>query len=116
MLHDKQIALDCLMSAKSDVVSLTQAVLECSNQNLRQTLIQMRNQAEQDQQEIYHIAERTGGYLSSAPADHQLINRVNSFYQQMGNQVFQSAPGFPAMSAENINQPFEQPVSQYARY
>lgn len=105
MLNDQQIAVGCLMSAKTDVVALTQAALECSNQNLRQTLLQMRNQAEQDQQEIYHISERTGGYLASAPADHQLINRVSNFYQQMGNQGFHQA-----------NQPFEQPVAHYARY
>ncbi len=109
MLQDKLIALDWLMWEKSSVIDLTTAVLECSNQNLKQTLMQMRGQNEQSHQEIYHIAEKTGGYLASEPADQQIVNRVGSFYQQMGNQIQQ--PQYTGYTAGNVD-PFNQ-RSQY---
>ncbi|MEJ6951198.1 spore coat protein [Natronospora cellulosivora (SeqCode)] len=82
MLQDNQIALDCLMSSKMSIIELTRAANEASSPQIRQKLIQMRNQAEQDHQEIYHIAERTGGYIAAGPASNQEKNRVNSFIQQ----------------------------------
>lgn len=82
MIGENIIAFDCLESEKHSVVDLTDATLETENKNLRQSLLQMRNQAEQDQREIYHIAEQNGWYLAAAKANPQEISRLNNFLQQ----------------------------------
>jgi spore coat protein CotF len=103
MLQDNMIALDWLMWEKSSIIDLTSAALECSNQNLKQVLMQMRSQNEQSHQEIYHIAERTGGYLASEPADQQMINRVSNFYQQFVNQVQPQYTGYTTGNVDPFN-------------
>lgn len=87
MLQDKQLALEFLMDSKTNIVELTKAALESSNSQLKQTLVQMRNQAEQTHEEIYQIAERTGAYISAAPADHKHVQRIAQFFQQNMNNI-----------------------------
>jgi len=110
MLQEKMIALDCLMNEKTSVVDLTDAILECSNQNLKQTLLQMRNQNEQSHQEIYQIAEKTGAYLAAEPADQQTLKQVGSFYQQMGSHTQQ--PQYSGYTQGNID-PFHNQQNPY---
>lgn len=95
MLQDKQVALDFLLGSKSTIIDLTKAALEASaSSQLKQTLLQMRDQAEQTHEEIYHIAERTGAYIPSAPVDHKYVNRVGQFFQQnMVNNQYQGGFG-----------------------
>lgn len=101
MIQDKQIARDFLMDSKASIIELTRAALEASSPQLKQILIQMRNQAEQSHEEIYHIAEKTGGYLPAALADHNHVNRAAQFIQQNmakegyeRNQYTTSAQGY----------------------
>ena len=82
MIGDNIVAYDSLESVKNSVKELTGALIEASNQNLKQTLIQMRDQAEQDHEKLYHIAEQNGWYLSAAKANPQEISRFNNFFQQ----------------------------------
>ncbi|MFW6237712.1 MAG: spore coat protein [Halanaerobiales bacterium] len=82
MLSDNVIAFDCLEREKRMIDNFTKAASEAENKNLKQTLFQIRNQIEQEQQQIYHIAEQNGWYISSTKAGPQQISRVNNFFQQ----------------------------------
>lgn|SRR5690554_6861047 len=82
MLQDKDIALDFMEGSKTTVMDLTRSAVEATNPQLKQLLIQMRNQSEQTHEEIYHIAERTGGYISAETASQQDLQRVGQFFQQ----------------------------------
>jgi len=82
MIGDNIVAYDSLDTMKTSIKELTGALIEASNQNLKQTLIQMRDQAEQDHEKLYHIAEQNGWYLSAAKANPQEISRFNNFFQQ----------------------------------
>lgn len=111
MLSDRYIALDCLESAKTGVKELTSAALESSNPNLRQFFIQLRNQEERDQQEIYELSEKKGWYLVAGKADQQEVNRVHSFYQQNIRNFAYQTPGqmgYQGYPVSNVNQPGQQ--------
>ncbi len=82
MIGDNIIAYDCLESDKTSVKELTAAIIETGNQNLKQTFVQMRDQAEQDQKRVYHIAEQNGWYPSPGKADPQQISDFYNFFQQ----------------------------------
>ncbi len=75
------MAIDCLEMKKHGCVEFTKAASECSNTQLRQTLMQLRNSCEQAQQEIGQIASSKGWYLPADNADQQEISKVRSFYQ-----------------------------------
>lgn len=70
--------------------------MEAGNQNLKQTLIQMRNQEEQNQERLYHLAEQNGWYLSAEKANPQAISRFNKFYQQSYQNAQLQQPGYAA--------------------
>ena len=82
MIPENIIALDALESEKHIVLDLTGAIVETSNQNLKDTFKQMRNQAEQTHHEIYQIAEQNGWYMAAGNADGQQINKFNNFFNQ----------------------------------
>ncbi len=82
MIGDNIVAYDSLETVRNSVKDLTDAAMEAGNQNLKQTFIQMRNQAEQDHEKLYHIAEQNGWYLAADKANPQEISRFNSFFQQ----------------------------------
>ena len=79
--QDKEIGSDVLDMLKHQCVSLTKAAIECSNPDLRNTLMQMRHSCEAAQWEMYRLAEQKGWYLPSGPADHQQIQRIRQFFQ-----------------------------------
>ncbi|WP_366921985.1 spore coat protein [Metallumcola ferriviriculae] len=82
MLQDKDMASDALEMTKVHAGELTKAASECSNKQLKQSFIQMRNQMEQNQEQISQIATQKGWYMPAAPADQQEITRVKTFLQQ----------------------------------
>lgn len=131
MIGENVIAFDCLESEKHSVVDLTDAALETSNQNLRQSLIRMRNQAEQDQKEIYHIAEQNGWYLSATKANPQAVSRLNNFLQQSYQMTGQMQTGNtgtqrsqqqgqyyqqPKQKRHQQQQHYQQSPPQYTKY
>lgn len=87
MISDKDMAYDCLNMTKESASSLTMAASECSNMNLRQTFLEMRNSAENTQQTISQIAIQKNWYLPAGSADSSEIQRVKSFYQNTGATV-----------------------------
>ncbi|SRR6056297_2559303 len=100
MLGDNIIAYDSLETVKSSVKDLTSAVIETGNQNLKQTLIQMRNQAEQNHERLYHLAEQNGWYLSAAKATPQEVSRFNKFFQQTYQNAQLQQPGYTSVGQQ----------------
>jgi len=82
MLTDKDMANDALEMSKVFATELTKAAAECSNQQLKQTFLQMRIQVEQHQEKLANLAIQEGWYLPAGRADQQEINRVRSFVEQ----------------------------------
>lgn len=78
MLNDKDIANIVLDATKHSIEDLTKAGLESSG-NLKQTLIQMRNQCEQSQDRLAQLAMQKGWYKPAAPANPQDVQAVASF-------------------------------------
>ncbi len=83
MLNDRNIASDCIEMAKHGAMDLTKMSLECYNQQLRQTLITMRNKSEQSQIELSQMATTKGWYIPSPPADSSEISRVSQSLSQI---------------------------------
>ncbi|MGE5371040.1 MAG: spore coat protein [Solirubrobacterales bacterium] len=83
MFKDKDIATDCLNMCKHSAVDLTRVALECSNQQLRQTFVQMRNKAEQAQMEISQITSTKGWYVNSPAADANDITQVSQSFNSV---------------------------------
>ena len=67
-MNEKDIVLDVLTGLKASIGSYAKMITECCDLNLRQTLQQMRNEAEQSQYNLYKIAEKKGYYIP-APKD-----------------------------------------------
>lgn len=80
-LQDKEMVNDLLSSAKSGLTMYENVITETSNQQLRQTLQQIRNSDEQFQYQLYQLAEQKGFYKPAATADTKDIQQVKS---QMG--------------------------------
>lgn len=79
--QDKEMGSDVLDMLKHQCVGLTKAAIECSNADLRNTLMQMRQFCEAAQWEMYRLAEQKGWYLPASPAEHQQIQRVRQYLQ-----------------------------------
>ncbi|HBE79687.1 MAG TPA: spore coat protein [Firmicutes bacterium] len=86
MYTEREMVLDALQIAKSGAVKLTQAATESSNPALRQTLLQMRNNCEQSQQQIGQFAQSKRFYIPAPPAGQQDVASINQFLQQSVNQ------------------------------
>ncbi len=78
MLNDKDIANIVLEETKHTIEDLTRAGLESSG-NLKQTLIQMRDQCEQSQERLAQLATQKGWYQPAAPASPQDVQSVAGF-------------------------------------
>lgn len=78
MVNDKEIANIVLEATKHSIEDLTKAGLESSG-NLKQTLVQMRNQCEQSQERLAQLAIQKGWYQPAAPANQQDIQTVTNF-------------------------------------
>ncbi|WP_324717990.1 spore coat protein [Carboxydochorda subterranea] len=78
---DKEIASDVLDMLKHRATGLTKAAIECSDINLRNTLLQMRQFDEGAQWELYRLMEQKGWYLPSGRADATEIQKVRQYFQ-----------------------------------
>ncbi len=85
MLNDKDIANLVLETSKHTIEDLTKAAMECSG-NLRQTLLQMRNQCEQNQERLGQLSIQKGWYQPAAPASYQDIQSVAQFHNAAQKQ------------------------------
>ncbi|NLV21790.1 MAG: spore coat protein [Syntrophomonadaceae bacterium] len=77
-MQDKEMVNDILSSVKSSLTTYANIIGETSNQQLRQTIQQIRNADEQFQYQLYQMAEQKGFYKAAAQADQSDIQTVKS--------------------------------------
>ena len=77
-MRDKEMVNDVLSMTKSGLAYYAHCISETANQQLRQTLQQIRNSDEQFQYQLYQMAEQKGFYAPAAQVDTQDIQQVKS--------------------------------------
>lgn len=82
-LQDKEMVNDILNQCKSSLTTYANVIAETSNQQLRQTLQQIRNGDEQFQYQLYQLADQKGWYKPSRPASPQDISQVKQQLSSM---------------------------------
>lgn len=82
MLQDKEMVNDALSAAKSELTGYANVISECSNQQLRSTMQQIRDNSENSQYELYQLASSKGFYVPAAEASDSEIQQVRSENQQ----------------------------------
>lgn len=77
-MQDKEMVNDILSMVNSSLTNYANCISQASNQQLRQTLQQIRNSDEQFQFQIYQMAENKGFYKPAATASSQEVQQVKS--------------------------------------
>lgn len=77
-MQDRDMVNDILAGTKSSINVYTHAIMETSNQQLRNTLIQLRDEAEKMQYQIYQMAEQKGWYMPAPQANQTDVNKIKS--------------------------------------
>lgn len=80
-MNEKDMVNDILSIIKTSMCDYTKAIGECSDQNLRQTLQLLRNEAEQFHFQLSQIATQKGYYKPAQQASQQDIQQVKSEFQ-----------------------------------
>ena len=86
MYTEREMVLDALQISKSGTVKLTQAATETSNPALRQTLLQIRNNCEQSQQQIGQFAQSKRFYMPAPQVGQQDVASISQFLKQSVSQ------------------------------
>lgn len=87
MLNEKVIVADSLNSVNNGLKSLGDMISQTENQQLRQTLIQMRNETETCQYELFTLAKSKGYYHPAQMAKEDEIQNVKSLVSQGQGQM-----------------------------
>ena len=80
-MDEKTMVNDILGNVKADLTAYQNAISECENVQLRQTLQQIRNSDESFQYELYKIADTKGYYKPAAKATVTEIDTVKNEVQ-----------------------------------
>ncbi|MGE5481525.1 MAG: spore coat protein [Bacteroidota bacterium] len=91
-MQDKDIAMDMLNTAKMGIQSFTMASIESATPQLRQLFLNLRNQCEQTQWQLFEMAKANNWYQVPPQADPQYMNQLAQNYQQ-GMQAIQGVQG-----------------------
>ncbi len=75
---EKEMVNDALNNINSALTSYASAIAQTENTELRSTLIQMRNQAEKSQYDLYTIAKNLNYYTPAQQASQEEIQKVKS--------------------------------------
>ena len=86
MLDDKTMVADTLAGVNGELTRYGGMIAQSENQELKQTLKQMRNQSEMSQEEIYQIARAKSYYVPAAKATPEEISHVKSVLTQLSAQ------------------------------
>ncbi|MBE3583992.1 MAG: spore coat protein [Limnochordaceae bacterium] len=81
-MQDKDFASDILGSVKMHVDMFTKAAQEASTPQLRQALINLRNQCEQTQWQLFELARNNNWYQVPKQASADEVQKVASMAQQ----------------------------------
>lgn len=80
-MEEKIMVNDILGGVKADLTAYQTAISECENMNLRQALIQIRDNDESFQYELFKIAQTKGYYKPAAQATVTEIQNVKNELQ-----------------------------------
>ena len=78
MIQEKQMVNDALNNINSGLTSYASMIAQTENQELRNTLKQMRDQAEKSQYDLYTIAKNLNYYTPAQQASQDEIMKVKS--------------------------------------
>lgn len=79
-MREKDMVNDVLSMVNSSLTGYANVIAQTSNQQLRQTITQIRNQDEMFQYDLYKLAEQKGFYHAAPPADQNDLQQVKSFF------------------------------------
>lgn len=86
-MQEQAMVTDALNSINSGLKSLGDMISQAEDQELRQTLQQMRNDAETCQHELYTIAKNKNYYPPSQKATPEEITNLRSVVSQSSGQA-----------------------------
>ncbi|MEH7350852.1 MULTISPECIES: spore coat protein [Gottfriedia] len=78
MFQDKDMVNDYLEGLNASLTAYAGFINESANSDLRQTLIQLRNQDEARQRTLYNYALQKGYYKPAAPASPDIVQQFKS--------------------------------------
>lgn len=78
-MQEQVMVTDALNSINSGLKSMADMIAQTENPELRQTLIQMRNDAEKCQFELYSIAKQKNYYQPAQKASEDQIMKVKNY-------------------------------------
>ena len=81
MMNEKIMVNDILSGVKSSLTTYQNAIAECENMELRQTLQQIRNNDESFQYELFKVAQAKGYYKPASKATVTEIDEVKNNLQ-----------------------------------
>lgn len=79
-MQEKDMVNDVLSMINSSLTGYANVITQSSDQNLRQTIQQLRNSDEQFQFQLYKMAEQKGYYKPAQQAEMQEIQQVKSTF------------------------------------
>lgn len=80
-MQEKTMVADTLSVVNSSLKTYGDMISQTANQQLRQTLVQMRNACETSQYELYTIAKDRGYYKPAAMATDEEVKTVKSIFE-----------------------------------
>ena len=80
-MNEKIMVNDILSGVKSSLTTYQNAIAECENMELRQTLHQIRNNDESFQYELFKVAQAKGYYKPASKATVTEIDEVKNNLQ-----------------------------------
>ncbi|MFD1706220.1 spore coat protein [Siminovitchia sediminis] len=78
MFQDKEIVSDYLAGLNASLTGYAHMITQSNNSELRQALIQLRNQDESRQRTLYSYALQKGYYQPAAPASEEVVQQLKS--------------------------------------
>ncbi len=77
-MQEKDMVNDILSMVNSSLTGYANVIAQCADQNLRQTLQQIRNSDEQFQYNLFRVAEQKGYYQPAQQASPQEVQQVRN--------------------------------------
>ncbi len=78
MFQDKEMVNDYLAGLNAGLTGYAHIIGQTNNSELRQTLIQLRNQDESRQRTLYSYALQKGHYKPAAPASAEVVQQLRT--------------------------------------
>lgn len=78
MLPEKEMVNDYLAGINASLTGYAHIIAQTNNSELRQTLIQMRDQDESRQRTLYNFALQKGYYKPAAPASDEVVQQLKT--------------------------------------